>query len=477
MNTSKYVYATILQIQSAFVKNELTVKELVLSFLSRIAEIDSCENGLHAVLEINPDVLFIADNLDKKLQSAEKRGELFGIPVLIKDNINTEDKLHTSAGSVALQNNFAPYDAYIIKKLREADAVILGKANMTEFANFMTDGEMPDGYSSRGEQVINPYNRAKTPSGSSSGSAVAVAAGLCTAAIGTETCGSIVSPAGQNGIVGVKPTLGLVSRNGIIPISNTFDTAGPMARTVEDATILLKVISGVDPKDVSTHTQPEINYTDCFVNNGLQGVKIGIYHPNNANELSLAEERQKDFKKFCCLLSDAGAVLTDNVEINFNLNMWHMTRHEFKASMNHYLSKLGDYVDVKTVSDIIAYNETHAETALKYGQSNLTLIENSSSGNITEPEYLIELCKRENVIDAFDEIFEKYDIDVILCRTFNNIIAPYTGFPSIILPIGQQEDKLPMDCYFIARRFDETTLLKVAYSVEQMLGLLLRPEF
>lgn len=470
---TSYHYATISQLQAAFRGGNLTVRELVLKFLSRIAEIDKGVNGLNSVLEINPDVLFICDALDKKLQSGETLGAMFGIPVLLKDNINTADKMHTSAGSLVLQDNYAPYDAHVVKRLREADAVILGKANMTEFANFMTDGEMPDGYSSRGGQVVNPYNREKTPSGSSSGSAVAVAAGLCTVAVGTETCGSIVSPAGQNGIVGLKPTPGIVGRSGIIPISHTLDTAGPMARTVQDAAILLSVLAGVDPDDAATYAQKRNKQYD--LNNGLQGIRIGIYRLRNQDELLISEGRKAYFERFCSLLPGAGAILTDNIEINLRFDIGRITRYEFKSDMNYYLSTLNNHVGIKTLGDIIHYNEEHAESALKYGQSTFIDIENNTSGNMTEPEYLRELVNRDYVIRDFENIFDQYNIDIILCRTFNNIIAPYAGFPGIILPIGQRENKMPEDCYLMARRYDEATLLKAAYGIEKLAELSIRP--
>ncbi len=465
-----YQFATISELHAAFRDGSLTVRELVLSFLARIAEIDKGENGLNSVLEINPDALFIADSLDKKIRSGETLGALFGIPVLLKDNINTADRMHTSAGSLALQGNYAPYDAFIVKRLRQADAVILGKANMTEFANFITDGEMPNGYSSRGGQVINPHVRENTPSGSSSGSAVAVAAGLCTVSVGTETCGSIISPAGQNGIVGLKPTLGLVSRSGIIPIAHTFDVAGPMARTVEDAAKLLDVLAGVDPDDASTFAQPKRMKYDYLLHTGLSGMKIGIYRPQVPDELSLADDRKADFDLFCKSLSDAGAVLTDDIQIDLEFNMWNIMRYEFKSDMNYYLSTLGDRSELKTLGDIIAYNQAHPETALKYGQSTFVNVEDNTSGNMTEPEYLNELAIRENVIKGFDQIFEQYNIDIILCRTFNNIIAPCVGFPSLILPIGKLQSNQPIDCYLMARRYDEATLLKVAYAIEQLVG-------
>ncbi len=481
----EYHYATIPQLHQAFREKKLTVRKLVLLFLSRIAEIDQSEKGLHSVLEINPDVLFIADSLDQKLQAGEALGPLFGIPILLKDNINTADRMHTSAGSLALQNNYAPYDAFIVKKLRQAGAVILGKANMTEFANFITDGEMPDGYSSRGGQVFNPYNRDKTPSGSSSGSAVAVAAGLCTAAIGTETCGSIVNPAGQNGIVGIKPTLGLVGRSGIIPIAGSFDTAGPMTRTVEDAAILLSVIAGIDPDDPATQAlaqiqiqmqaQTQVNFTSTLKNNGLQGVRIGIYRPKTKED-AITEEGRERFGALCQMLTEAGAILIDPIEIKLHFNMWKMTRNEFKSSINYYLSSLNGSAGVKTLGEIIAYNEAHAERALKYGQSTFLEVENKSSGTMTEPEYLQALAEREAAITSFDQVFSTYNIDLILCETFNTIAAPFTGFPSMIIPIGQRQDKLPMDCYWMARRYEEATLLRVTYAVEQELNVHLKPD-
>jgi amidase len=456
-----------------FETKKLTVRELVLLFLKRIAEIDSGENGLHSVLEINPDALFIADILDKKLANNEPIGSLFGIPVLVKDNINTADRMHTSAGSVALKNIFAPYDATVIKKLREADAVILGKANMTEFANFITDGEMPDGYSSRGGQVINPFIRGKTPSGSSSGSAVAVAAGLCTVALGTETCGSIVSPAGQNGIVGIKPTIGLVSRNGIIPISYTCDTAGPIARTVEDAAILLDVISGGDENDLSTISQPEVKCSAALNECRLSGVKIGIYHPDGE---TINVEHKAQFISFCEKLKDNGVTIIDNIEVNHDFNMWHLTKHEFKSAMNCYLSTLGAETQIKTLTDIIHYNEAHAAIALKYGQKTFHNIEINSTGTMTETEYLQCLLRREKIIEDFDKTFDQYGIDIVLCRTFNNIIAPYAGFPSMILPIGQRSDKQPIDCYLMARRFHERTLVRIARAIEKVMNVTVRPE-
>lgn len=473
-----FKYASIQEIHNAYKEKLITVRELVLFFLSEIAKIDKCGEELNSILEINPDALFIADELDKRLQEGEELTTLFGIPVLLKDNINTADRLHTSAGSLALSDNYVLYDAHIVSRLREAGAVILGKANMTEFANYMTREGMPSGYSSRGGQVINPYNKSKTPSGSSSGSAVAVAAGLCTISIGTETAGSILSPAGQNGIVGIKPTLGLVGRSGIIPISSTLDTAGPMARTVRDAAVLLSVIAGRDTKDAATYANPNStpdDYTQYLSKDGLRGVRIGINRSQKLENFVLSEEGKDAFDHLCKTLVDAGAVLVDNVNIDSNFSIGKIMRYEFKTSMNYYLSTLQGSSKMKTLKDIIEYNQSNSSVALKYGQSILIDAENNTSGTMTEPEYIEAVTERERSIEELDRLFDENNIDIMLCETFTNI-APFTGFPSMTIPIGQRMDKLPMDSYWIARRFDEATLLKVTYAAELLLGIHLTPE-
>ena len=349
---------------------------------------------------------------------------------------------------------------------------------MTEFANYMSRDNMPSGYSSRGGQVINPYNRDETPSGSSSGSGVAVAAGLCTVSIGTETSGSILHPAGYNGIVGIKPTLGLVGRSGIVPISSTHDTSGPMTRTVRDAAVLLNVIAGTDPSDPATHSYnfpTVVDYTKHLDPNGLKGVKIGINRSQKLENFILPEEEKASFDKLCQFLSGVGAILIDNIDIDSNFSIGKIMHNEFKSCINYYLSTLKENTKMKTLKDIIEYNQANAAIALKYGQSMLLDTENDTSGTMTEPEYIEALLERERTISEFDRLFDDNGIDVMLCETFTNI-APFTGFPSMTVPIGQRQDKLPVGSYWIARRFDEATLIKVAYGVEQLLGLCLRPE-
>ena len=470
-------YTSIQEIHKAFEEKEITVRSLILSYLSRIAKVDKCAGGLNSILEINPDVLFIADVLDKRLENGEELTPLFGIPVLLKDNINTADKLHTSAGSVALADNYASYDAHIVKCLRKAGAIILGKANMTEFANYMSRDGMPSGYSSRGGHVLNPYNGEETPSGSSSGSAVAVSAGLCTVSIGTETAGSIIAPAGQNGIVGIKPTLGLVGRSGIIPISSTHDTAGPMARTVRDAAVILSVIAGTDPSDIATHSHNSdipIDYTKYLNKEELKGVKIGVNRSQKLENFILSEEEKAAFDNLCKTICDAGAILVDNINIDSNFSIGKIMRNEFKACMNYYLSTLHGNAKIKTLKDIIEYNQVNSAITLKYGQSILIDTENNTSGTLTELEYIEALEEREKTIAELDRLFDENSIDIMLCETFTNI-APFTGFPCMTIPIGQRKDNIPIGSYWIARRFDEATLLKVIYAIEQLMGLCLSP--
>jgi amidase len=333
------------------------------------------------------------------------------------------------------------------------------------------NGKMPNGYSSRGGQVINPFNTTKSPMGSSSGSAVAVAAGLCTVALGTETSGSIISPAWQNGVVGIKPTLGLVGRSGIIPICYTFDTAGPITRSVQDSAILLSVISETDPDDVSTHSKRSeaIDYTQYLDENGLNGLRIGI-----CRNLENTEENKIAFDNLLKTISSAGAILED-IDYDFKYTTWNITKSEFQPSINYYLSTLSERNKIKSLRDIIDYNEANAEKALKYGQETFNYVINESPGNLTDTEYIEELIKRDGIISDLDDLFIKNRLDIILTEK-NMGIAPYTGFPSMTIPIGQKSDKLPIGSYWIARRYDEASLFRATYAVEQLLNLNLVPE-
>jgi len=463
--------STILELQEAMQKKELTSRELVLYYLSRIAAIDKCENGLNSVLEINPDALFVADTLDAMRANGTTPGMLHGIPVMLKDNIGTGDKMHTSAGSLALQHNYAPYDAHIAKLLREAGAVILGKTNMTEFANYMTDN-MPCGYSSRGGQTLNPYDKTANPSGSSTGSAVAVSANLCSVAVGTETCGSIISPSQANGIVGVKPTLGLLSRHGIIPISFTLDTPGPMAKTVSDAAVLLGAMAGKDENDPAAFNAKQTDYTQYLDKDGLSGARVGIsrmFVENVDEETEALESIIPIMKKYgadCVELPPHGLTSGDKIGT--------IMSHEFKCGINSYLASMGNGNIPKNLQEIISFNQNHAGEALKYGQSTLVNAQNNTSGTLTEPDYINTISKREEIIKGFDAIFTDNKVDVIFALAGTGLPA-FTGFPSMTIPVGMAKNNLPLSSFWIARRFGEASLVRITYALEQILNARCNP--
>ncbi|MGZ4112943.1 MAG: amidase family protein, partial [Tumebacillaceae bacterium] len=337
------VEATIEDLQEKMASGEVTSAQLVLLYFDRIARFDKNGPKLNSVLELNPDALFIAEALDLERQVKGPRGPLHGIPVLVKDNIDTGDKMHTSAGSLALANSYAAEDSFVAKQLRAAGAVILGKANMTEWANFMTVN-MPNGFSSRGGQVLNPYGPGQFDvGGSSSGSGSSVAANLATVAVGSETSGSILSPAGRNSLVGIKPTVGLVSRTGIIPIAHSQDTAGPMARTVADAAILLGALTGVDERDPATLSSEGrylSDYTTCLDANGLQGARIGIARDYYFAE-ELDEEQLALIEAAIEVLKQAGAEVIDSIAIENAKEIddnYDVLVYEFKPALNAYLS-------------------------------------------------------------------------------------------------------------------------------------------
>lgn len=465
------IEATIKETAAALEQGRMTSRELVLFYMKRIAEIDQAGPRLNSVLEINPDALHIAEALDRERQLTGARSLLHGIPVLIKDNINTHDKMHTSAGSLALADNYAPYDAFAVRKLREAGAVILGKTNLTEFANFMTEN-MPNGYSSRGGQVRNPYGPGRFDTGgSSSGSGVAVAANLCMAAVGTETSGSIISPACCSSIVGIKPTLGLISRAGIVPIAHSQDTAGPMARTVEDAAILLAALAGVDEEDPVTATgkgRIPGDYRPFFKSDGLQGKRIGV--PRYIYK-EMSEEEAEVMRVCIDEIRALGAeVIEDHdLEVHEKLQNYDVLIYEFKADMNAYLSTLGTASRVRTLKDIIAFNEAHEDIALKHGQTLLVQCENTT-GTLTEPEYIkarlqdLELSQAQGM----DRFMKEHHVDALLYPSTAGVsIAAKAGYPSIAVPAGYLQDGTPFGITFSAEAYSEPKLIELAYAYEQ----------
>ncbi|MDT3427090.1 amidase [Paenibacillus forsythiae] len=466
------VETTIPKIQSALSSGEITSRQLVLMYLERTAEHDRDGLMLGSVIEINPDALFIADAMDAERAMLGARGPLHGVPVMLKDNINTGDKMHTSAGSLALADSFAGEDAFIVSRLREAGAIILGKTNMTEFANCMTEG-MPSGYSSRGGQTLNPYHISKPTGGSSSGSAVAVACNFCTVSVGTETSGSILSPASLGSVVGIKPTVGLLSRSGILPLSNSQDTAGPMARTVRDAVLLLNAMLGMDDTDAAMGASLGIthgDYTGFLDGSALQGARIGI--PRDCYFEEVGDDLRALFEAAVRLMKDQGAVIIDPADVPTAREIRHSSvlLNEFKASLNAYLAKLGPGAPMRTLKDIIAFNHAHPMETLRYGQSLLLDAEYRTSGSLTEPQYLrdraadIRLCKDEGI----DAVMREHRLDALLFPAdFGAAVMARAGYPSIVVPAGYTPDGEPFGVTFAGMAYAEPMLIRLAYAFEQ----------
>lgn len=466
------VEATIPEIQAALEAGEITSHQLVLMYLERIADHDKNGLTINSVLEINPDALFIAESLDVERSLQGPRGPMHGIPVLVKDNINTGDKMHTSAGSLALANSFAVEDAFIITRLREAGAIIMGKANMTEFANFMTNG-MPSGFSSRGGQVLNPYNISTPTGGSSAGSAVAVACNFCTVSVGTETSGSILNPGNLGSVIGIKPTVGMISRSGILPLSNTQDTAGPMARTVHDAVLLLNAMLGKDSSDAAMGTSVgrlHEDYTVFLDENGLKGARIGI--PRDYYFEELTEEQLALFNASVEQMRAQGAIIIDPADIRTarEISYSSVVLNEFKISLNAYLSRLGPGAPMRTLRDIIDFNHTRPMETLKYGQVTLMDAEYATSGTLTDPQYLrdratdLKLCKEQGI----DAVMKEHNLDALLFPAdFGARITSRAGYPSIVVPSGYTAAGAPFGVTFSAQAYQEPLLIKLAYAFEQ----------
>ncbi|MFD1739236.1 amidase family protein [Bacillus salitolerans] len=464
------VEATIDQIQNAMEAKEITAKELVLLYLDRIASFNKNGIRVNAVLEVNPDALHIAEALDAERNMEGPRGPLHGIPVLLKDNIDTGDKLHTSAGSLALQHSFAYQDSFIAAQLREAGAIILGKTNMTEWANFMAE-KMPTGYSSRGGQVLNPYGPDKFEvGGSSSGSGAAIAANFATVAVGTETSGSILSPASRNSIVGIKPTIGLVSRTGIIPIAHTQDTAGPMARTVKDAAILLNALACADEADIVTMKNLiEYDYTEFLKEDGLKGKRIGIAREGYFDYLS--DEEKEIMERAIQVLKDQGATVIDSVTIPSSKEKWdyNVLIYEFKSDLNAYLNTIDPKIGIHSLSDIIEFNKKDPERMLRYEQK---ILEESdkTSGTLTESEYLTSLEKDQylSTEQGIDYVLEEHELDAIVFpNNFGAGIPAKAGYPSITVPAGYSSDNGPVGITFTTTAFNEPTLIELGFGFEQ----------
>jgi len=487
---------TVAQLQEGMRAGRWTARGLAEQYLARIAAADQQGPNLRAVLETNPDALALADAMDAERRSKGPRGPLHGIPVLIKDNVATADRMHTSAGSLALATSVAPRDSEVARRLREAGAVILGKTNLSEWANFRGRHSI-SGWSGRGGQCRNPYVLDRSPSGSSSGSGAATAANLCAVAVGTETDGSITSPSSACSLVGIKPTVGLVSRAGIVPISHNQDTAGPMARCVADAAALLAALAGADPRDAATRGAGAhaTDYTRFLDADGLRGLRLGI-----ARKRYTGFHRGVDalFEAALGVLRDRGAVLVDPVDLTTEDHLGDaettVLQFDFKAELDAYLAGLGPDAPVKSLADVIAFNDAHqAQELALFGQE--TMIASQKRGPLTSPAYRRALarCHRFARAEGIDLVVRRHRLDAIVCPTsapprqidfvngdagFGDCTTPaaVAGYPHLTVPMGYVLG-VPVGLSLFGRAWSETTLIRAAFAYEQASRMRRAPQY
>ena len=487
---------TIGDLQEGLKSGKYTARAIAEKYLARIEQIDKRGPAINSVIEINPDVLAIADSLDKEWKEKGARGPLHGMPMLIKDNIDTADGMMTTAGSLALVGSKPVKDAIVAQKLREAGVVLLGKTNLSEWANIRSE-HSTSGWSARGGQTKNPYVLDRNPCGSSSGSGAAVSANLCIAAIGTETDGSIVCPSNANGIVGIKPTVGLVSRSGIIPISHSQDGAGPMCRTVRDAAIILGALTGIDNEDSATQESSEKSYTDYtqFLRaDGLRGARIGVVR----KAFGISDAVDKIMENALEAMRKEGAILVDPANIEtagkFGESEFTVLLYELKTDLNAYLSKLGPNAPVKTLKDVIDFNEKNQEKEMPYfGQDNFLKAE--EKGSLTTQEYVDALAKNHQLarVKGIDATMEKSNLDALVAPTGgpawltdhiagdhfgggSSGAAAVAGYPNITVPAGFVFG-LPVGISFFGRAWSEPVLIRLAYAFEQVTKVRKAPRF
>jgi len=479
---------TIDDLQSRMRSGSESSASLVRQYLDHIDATDQRGPAINAVIELNPDAMAIAAQLDAERKAGKIRGQLHGIPVLIKDNIDTADKMHTTAGSLALADNIAAKDSFVAERLRAAGALILGKTNLSEWANFRST-HSTSGWSGRGGQTRNPYALDRTPSGSSSGSGSAAAASYCAVAIGTETDGSVTSPAAAAGLVGIKPTVGLIGRSGIIPIAHSQDTAGPMARTVRDAAILLGALTGVDPRDPATRVSTGralTDYTTGLDRNALRGARIGVARKRYAG---YHVETDKLLEAALDLMKQHGATIVDPADIvtagKTDDSEFDLLLYEFKADLNAYLGQLAPGVAVHSLEDVIAFNTKNAGRELRYfGQE--IMEQAQKKGPLTEKKYRDELANNRLLTGAkgIDATITKHKLDALVAPTQGpagliDLVngdpggggsftspAAVAGYPHVTVPMGFVRG-LPVGLSFVGRAWSEATLLKLAYAFEQ----------
>ena len=487
---------TITELQQGLQSGKYTSRQLVEKYSDRINDVDKKGPALHSVIEMNPDAEQIAVALDRERKEKGPRGPLHGIPILIKDNIDTHDRMMTTAGSLALVGAKPQRDAFVAQRLREAGAVILGKTNLSEWANFRSN-KSSSGWSGRGGQTKNPYVLERNPCGSSSGSGAAVAANLCTAAVGTETDGSVVCPSSANSLVGIKPTIGLVSRAGIIPIAHSQDTAGPMARTVTDAALLLAAMTAVDPRDDATNAsrgKSVTDYTQSLDKDGLRGMRLGVARKH----FGFNERVDKLMSDLLAEMKRLGAVIVDPADIpttgKFDDSEFEVLLYEFKADLNAYLAGLGPQAPVRSLKDVIAFNEKNRDREMPFfGQDIMTKAE--AKGPLTSKPYLAALRKNHLLTrtQGIDAVMKKHQLDALVAPTGGppwptdwingdhftggySSASAVAGYPHITVPAGYVFG-LPVGISFFGGAFSEAKLIKIAYAFEQATKVRRPPAF
>lgn len=462
-------------------RGELSAERLVGWYRDRIAAIDHSGPELRSVIELNPDALTIARALDEEWQSSGPRGPLHGIPVLLKANIDTADSMATTAGSLALKDHRAAQDAFLVQRLRDAGAVILGKTNLSEWANFRS-GRSSSGWSSLGGQTRNPYDTTRNPCGSSSGSGVAVAANLAAVAVGTETDGSVVCPSGINGIVGIKPTLGLVSRSGIIPIAHSQDTAGPMARSVRDAAILLTAMTGEDPADADSKPAPVEDFAAGLAADSLEGKRIGLI----GDYYGAGDDPNVDalLEQAIAALEAGGATVVRGISVDISdayAGEGEVLRYEFKHDLGAYLRNAG--TEYESLADIIRFNEANADSVMPFfGQERM--LESQQKGGLDDEAYVEALATSRSVArGALDEALSTHELDVLIAPTnspawktdhvngdhfllSSSSYAAISGYPNVTVPMGFVSG-LPIGLSFIGGHWQDKAVIEIAYGFEQ----------
>jgi len=500
LNDFVYLETTIENLIDGYKNGDIKAVEVIKEYIERIKKIDMAGPNLRSVIQINPDAVKIASELDNLLARGKLKGPLHGVPVILKDNIDSGDKMNTTAGSRALINSIAIKDAFIVKKLRESGAVILGKANLSEWANFRGQNST-SGWSGINGQTKNPYVLTRNPCGSSSGSGVSVSANLTVLAIGTETNGSIMCPSNANGIVGIKPTVGLISRTGIIPISFTQDTSGPMARTLTDAVIALNVMRGQDSLDSKTLSNPQINldYTKFLRLGGIKNKRIGVYSlplGNKSRRKGYNADVDSLFRKSIKLIRSMGAEIIDIDTINHRdngIHSYNVMLHEYKDGLNKYFKNLKNDSQIKNLDDLIEFNEKDPIELKYFNQAYLKLANETDGMKSDKYKNSLLLLDKYSKEEGIDRVMDKYNLDAIISPTGSpawssdllngdnyhigsSSPAARAGYPNITIPMGNVHG-LPVGISFFGRAWSESKLIEIAFDFEQVSKARIIPNF